>query len=156
MKRTNSIISTPRDSINISGNCISSIDTPGVNKDVWSVIDTTSNELSDADNVEKFDTSVQSSKTQENNLESSRIEEEILKSIFPEIGTKLDYSVRVNLANSFVSDSPKFKSSGTRPLRQRIYRTLITSVLPYQRNVMGCGEARTEMIGWGIHMILKL
>ena len=68
VKSTNRIISTPSDSRNIRGNRISRIDTPGVNKDVWSAIDTTSSVLSDADNVEKFDTSVQSFTTQERNL----------------------------------------------------------------------------------------
>ena len=65
--------------------------------------------LSDADNVKKFYNSVQSSTTQERNLESSCIEEESLKSIFPEIGTKLDSSVRLNLANYVLCESPKFK-----------------------------------------------
>ena len=51
-KRTNRIITTPSDSRKIRGNRISRIDTPGVNKYVWGVIDTTSNVLSDADNVE--------------------------------------------------------------------------------------------------------
>ena len=51
VKRTNRIIRTPSDSRNISGNCISRIDIPGVNKDVWSIINTTSNVLSDVDNV---------------------------------------------------------------------------------------------------------
>ena len=64
-KRMNRIISMPSDIRNISGNRISRIDTPGVNKDVWSVIDTTSNVLSDTNNVRKFDTSVQRSTTQE-------------------------------------------------------------------------------------------
>ena len=68
VKSTNRIISTTSDSRNIRGNLISRINTPGVNKDVWSAIDTTSNVLSDADNVEKFDTSVQSFTTQERNL----------------------------------------------------------------------------------------
>ena len=89
VKRTNRIISTPSDSRNISGNRISRIGTPGVNKDVWSVINTTYNLLSDAENVEKFDTTVQSCTTQERNLESSQIEEEILKSIFHELRTEL-------------------------------------------------------------------
>ena len=39
-----------------------------------------------------------------------QIEEESLKSIFPELGLELDPSVRVNLANSVVRESPKFKS----------------------------------------------
>ena len=97
MKSTNRIISTPSDSRNIKGNRISRIDTPGVNTNVWGVIDTTSNVLSDAENVEKFDTSVQSSTTQESNLELSQIEEESLKSIFPELGPNFDSSVQVNL-----------------------------------------------------------
>ena len=69
----------PSDSRNIRGDRISRIDTPGVNKNVWGVIDATSNVLSDADNVDKFDTSVQSSTTQERNLELSCIEEKSLK-----------------------------------------------------------------------------
>ena len=79
LKIKNRIIRTPSDSRNIRGNRISRIDTPGVNKDVWGLIDTTSNVLSDADNINKFDTRVQSSTTQEMNLESSCIEEKNLK-----------------------------------------------------------------------------
>ena len=101
------IISTPSDSRKISGNLISRIDTPGVNKDVWSVINTTSNVMSDANNIKKFNTSVKSSTTQERNLELSRIEEEILKSIFPELGSELDPSLEVNLANSVFREIPK-------------------------------------------------
>ena len=156
LKRTNRIISTPSDSRKNSGNHISRIDTPGMNKDVWSVIDTASNVLSDTNNVKKFDTSVQSSTTQERKIKLSQIQEESLKSIFPELGTELDSSVRVNLANSVVCKSPKFKASGTRPLRQRIYGTSITSVLLDQRTVTGCGGSRTGMIGWDIRMVLKL
>ena len=107
MKSTNRIISTTSDSKNIRENHISRIDTQGVNKNVWGVIDTTFNVLSDADNVKKFDTHVQRSTTQERNLESSQIEEESLKSIFPELGTELDPSVQVNLTNSVVCDKPK-------------------------------------------------
>ena len=68
MKSTNRIISTPSDSKTIRGNRISRIDTPGVNKNVWGVIYTTYNVLSDADNVKKFDTSIQSSTNQERNM----------------------------------------------------------------------------------------
>ena len=95
-----------------------------MNEDIWGVIDTTSNVLSGTDNVEKFDTIVQQSTTQESNLESSRIEEESLKSIFPELGTKLDPSVRVNLANSVVRESPKFKSLGHPTLEKADIRNL--------------------------------
>ena len=97
VKSNNRIICTPRDIRNIRGEHISRIDTPGVNEDIWSVIDTTSNVLSCTDNVEKFDTIVHSSTTQERNLESSRIKEVGVKSIFPEIGKEPDPSVRVNL-----------------------------------------------------------
>ena len=79
VERTDRIIRTPSDSRKISGNRISMIDIPGMNKYVWSVIDTTSNVLSDTNNVKKFDTSVQRSTTQSRNMESSRIEEESLK-----------------------------------------------------------------------------
>ena len=58
----------PSDGINIRGNHISRIETPGVNKNVWGVIDTTSNVIIDADNVKKLDTHVQSSTTHERSL----------------------------------------------------------------------------------------
>ena len=120
-----------------------------MNKDIWGVIDTTSNVLSGTDNVEKFDTIVQRSTTQESNLELSRIEEESIKSVFPELGTKLDPIVQMNLAHSS-------KASVTQPFRQRIYGTSVTSALSDRRTVTGCGGERTEMIGWGIRMVLKI
>ena len=106
------IISTPSDVRNIRGNSINRIDTPGVNKIVWGVIDTTSKVMSDADNVKKIDNHVLSSTTQERNLESSRIEEMGMKSISPELRQKFDSSVRVNLANSILSKIPNFKRLG--------------------------------------------
>ena len=90
MKRTNRIKSTPSDGRNIRGNRISRIDTPIVNKNIWGVIDTTSNVLSDADNNKNFDTHVQSSTTQERNLESSLIEEVRMEIVFPEFGQDFD------------------------------------------------------------------
>ena len=112
VKSNNKIICTPSDSRNISGNHISKIDTPGVNKDIWSRIDTTSNVLSCTDNVKKFDTIVHSSTNQERNLELSRIKEVGVKIIFPELGKNPDPSVRVNLANSVFHEIPKFKTLG--------------------------------------------
>ena len=64
--------------------------------------------LSCADNVEKFGTIVHSSTTKERNLESSRIKEVGVKSFFPELVREPDPSVRANLANSVLSESPKF------------------------------------------------
>ena len=100
----------------LGGDRISRIDTPGVNKNVWGIIDTTSNVPSDADNVKKFDTHVQISTTQERNLESLHIEEESLRSIFPELGSKFESSLRVKLANSVLRESPWFKSLGHPPM----------------------------------------
>ena len=110
VKRTNRIISMSIEKRNISRNRNSRIVTPLVNKDVWSVINMSSNGLSDADNVKKFDTSVQSYTTQERNMESSRIDKESLKIIFPKLGTELEPSLLVNIANSAVHMNPKFKS----------------------------------------------
>ena len=45
-------------------------------------------------------------------MESSRIEEESLKSISPELGSELDPSVRVNLSNFIGRKIPRFKSLG--------------------------------------------
>ena len=108
----------------LGGGCISRIDTSGVNKNVWGLINTTSNLLSDADNVDKFDTHVQSSTTQERNLESSRIEELGMKIIFPELGSEIDSSVRVNLANSVLSESPNFKRLRHTPIETADTRNL--------------------------------
>ena len=64
MKITNRIMITPSDGRNIRGNSISMIDTPGVNKDVWGVINTTSNVMSDTENVKKLNTHLQICTTQ--------------------------------------------------------------------------------------------
>ena len=54
----------------------------------------------------------------------SRVEEESLKSIFPELGTKLDSSVQLNFANSVVRESPKFKRLGHPPIETADIRNL--------------------------------
>ena len=124
MKIKNRIISTPSDGRNIRGNRISRIDTPEVNKNVWGVIDTTSNVICDADNVKKLDTHVQSSMTQERNMELSRIEEMGMKSIFPELGQKFESSVRVNLTNSVLSKISNLKFLGQLPIETADIRNL--------------------------------
>ena len=106
------IICTSRDSRNIRGNH-SRIGTLGVNKEVLSPrSNTTPNVLSCTDNIEKYDTHVHGSATQERNLESSCIEEVGVKIIFPELGKEFDSSVWVNLANSVLSESLTFISLG--------------------------------------------
>ena len=106
------IICTSVDSRNSMGNHIR-IGTPGNNKDIFSPrSDTTSNLLSCTGIIEKFDTHVHRSATQERNLESSCIEEVGVKSIFPEIFKEFNSCERVNLAKSVLSEIPKFISLG--------------------------------------------
>ena len=104
------IIWTLIDRRNSTGNH-SRIGNPGVNKDVFCPrSDTDSNLLSCTGSIEKFDNYVHGSTTQERNLVSSCIEEVGVKSIFPEIIKESNSSVRVKLANSVLSESPKFIS----------------------------------------------
>ena len=102
------IICTLSDSRNIGRNHISSIENPRVNKEILHIYDTTSNVLSYTDNVKKFNTLVYGSTTQERTMESSRIKEVGVKSIFPEIGKEPDSSVLVKLTNYVLSKSPRF------------------------------------------------
>ena len=72
MESNRKIICTSSDIRNIRGNHISSIETPGVNEEIWSPrSDTTLNVLSCMDNVDKFDNIVHGSTNQERNLELS-------------------------------------------------------------------------------------
>ena len=114
------------------------------------VINTTSNVLSDADNVEKFDTSIQSSTTQERNMESLRIEEESLKSVFPEIGPKFDSRVLVNLTNSVLGESPKFKRLGHPPMDTADIRNLyyISAARPKNCNGLWRSAVRDDRLGY--------
>ena len=73
---------------------------------------TTSNLLSCTVSIEKLDTHVHISATQERNLESLCIEEVGMKSILSEIVKDFYSSRRVDLANSVLSESPNFKSLG--------------------------------------------
>ena len=106
--------------------------------------------MSDADNVKKLDTHVQISTTQERNMESSRIEEENLKSIFPELGSELDPSVRVNLANSVVRESPKFKRLGHPPIETADIRNLdyISATRPNKCNGLWRSTDRYDSLGY--------
>ena len=100
------IICTLIDSRNSMGNH-SRIGTPGVNRDIFGPSsNTTSNLLSCTAGIEKFDTHVHGSTTQERNLELLCIEEVGVKSILSEIVKESDSSGRVNLVNSVLSESP--------------------------------------------------
>ena len=106
------IICTSLGSRNSMGNH-SRIGTLGVNKDIFSPSsDTNSNLLSCTGSIEKVDAHVHISATQERNLESSCIEEMGVKSILSEIVKNFDSSRRMNLTNSLLSESLRFKSLG--------------------------------------------
>ena len=150
MESNNRIICTLSDSRNISGEHISRIDTPGLNKDIWSVINTTSNVLICTDNVEKFDTLVHSSVTQERNLESSRIKEVGVKIIFPELGKDPDPSVRVNLANSVNHEIPKFITLRYPTVETADIRNLyfVTATRANNLNGLRRGTERYDRLGY--------
>ena len=106
--------------------------------------------LSCTENFQKFDTIGQSSTTQERNLESSRIEEGIVKIIFPELGKDLDPSVQVNLANSVVREIPKFKSLGHPTIETADIRNLgyISATRPKNYNGFHRGTERDDSLGY--------
>ena len=116
----------------------------------------TSNVLGDADNVKKFDTSVQSSTTQERNLGSLCIEEESLKIIFPGLGTKLDSSVRVNLVNSVVHKSPEYKRLGHLPMETADIRNLNYISATISKNCNGLRRSTDRDDRLDIRMVLKI
>ena len=96
------------------------------------------------------DTHVQSSTTQERNLESSRIEEMSMKSIFPELGTKTKSSVRVNLAKSVLSKSPNFKRLDHTPIETADIRNLecISATRPKNCNGLRRSADRDDWLGY--------
>ena len=150
VERNRKIICTSRDIRNIRGDN-SRIGTPGVNKEVWSPrSDTTSNVLSCMENVEKFDTLVHGSTTQERNLESSCIKEVGGKSIFPELGKEPDSSVQVNLANSVLSERPKFISLGHPTVDRADIRNIdfATSTRAKKLNRLRRGTERDDRLGY--------
>ena len=84
----------------------SKIGTPFMNKDIWSRDDALSVQ-SDVRELDKLNTAVQQSSTNESNTAPSQIEEGSLKSIFPEIVEEYNLSERINLANSLGIQTPK-------------------------------------------------
>ena len=150
VKSNNRIICTQSDSKKIRGEHISRIDTPGVNADIWSVIDTTPNVLSCTNNADKFDTIVHSSTTQEKNLESSRIKEVGVISIFPELGKEPDPSVRVKFANSVLHESPRFITLGNPTTETADIRNLDYVTATREKNCNGLrrGTERDDRLGY--------
>ena len=89
----------------------SRIGTPGVNKGVFILSRGKTSSFSKwTGNINTSDTSVHGSAIQENNLDLSCIEKVGVKIVLGEIVADFDPIKRVNLANSILRKSPKFKS----------------------------------------------
>ena len=150
MEGNRKIIYTSHYGRKIRGNH-SRIGSPGVNEEVCSPrSDTTSNVLGCTDNVEKFDTLVHGSTTKESNLESSRIKEVGVKSIFPELGKDPDSSVQVNLTKSVLGNSPKFISLGHPAFETADIRNIGFASSTRAKNLNGfCrGTERDDSLGY--------
>ena len=91
----------------------SRIGTPGVNGGVFSPSRGKISSFAKwTGNIEPLNTSVHGSATQERNSDFSCIEKLGVNSLPDKIVADFDLSIRVNLANSFLSKSPKLKSLG--------------------------------------------
>ena len=91
----------------------SRIGTPGLNEGVFSPIRSNNSSFSKwTGNIEPLETSVDESATQERNSDFSCIEKVGVKSLPDNIFAGLDPIIQVNLANSVLSESPKFKNLG--------------------------------------------
>ena len=86
-----------------------------VNKNIWSEDDKFSVKI-DVDEAEKIDPIVQRYPTNKGNTASSRIEEEILESIFFKIVEESNSSERMNLVNSASIETPKLVHFGHPPI----------------------------------------
>ena len=106
--------------------------------------------LSCTGSIEKFDTHVHGSATQERNLESSCIEEVGVKSIFPELGKEFNSSVQVNLANSVLSESPKFITLGHPTVETSDMRNInfATSTIANSLNGLQGDTERDDRLGY--------
>ena len=73
-----------------------------------------------------------------------------MKSIFPELVTKLDSSVRVNLANSVVREIPKLKCLGHSPMETAYIRNLdyISTTRPKNCNGLRRSTDRDDRLGY--------
>ena len=92
------------------------INTPFVNKNIWSR-DDTFGVRSDVGELDKLNTAVQRSLTDKRNTESSQIEESSLESICPKIIKESNSNERMNLANSLGIETPKLVSFGHPPMQ---------------------------------------
>ena len=86
-----------------------------MNKDIWSRDDTFS-VRSDVGELDKLDTAVQGSSTDERNTAPSQIEEDSMESICPKIIEDSNSIKRMNLMNSMLVQIPKLVSFGHSPM----------------------------------------
>ena len=91
------------------------IGTPFVNTDIWSIDDAFS-VRSDVGELNKLNTAVQKSSTNERNKASLRIEEGSLESICPKIIKESNSSKQINLANFLIVQNPKLVHFGHPPM----------------------------------------
>ena len=129
----------------------SRIRTPGVNKYILSPIrDTDSKFLSCTGIIEKFNTHVHVSVTQERNMYSSCIEKVGVKSILSNIVKEFDSSGQENLTNTVLSESPKFKCLGHPTVETADIQNInfATSTREKSLNGMGRGNERYDRLGY--------
>ena len=132
------------------------IGTPIVNKKIWSENDNF-NVQSDVGKVDKLNTIVQKSPTNERNTASLQIEEEDIESIFSKFLEELNLSERINLANSLSIEIPKLVHFGHLPIETDNVGNLLDDIVATSiENSNISGGAYTLTIGWRIRMILKL
>ena len=98
-----------------------------MNKDIWSRDDALI-VRSDVGELDKLDTSVQRSSTNERNTAPSKIEEGSLESIFPKIAEESNSSERMNLADSVLIQTPKIVSFRHPPMHTDNVGNLINSI----------------------------
>ena len=104
------------------------IGTPIVNKNIWSV-DDNFNVRSDVGEVDKLDTIVQRSPTNERNTASPQIEEESLEIGFSKIFEESNLSERMNLANSLSIEIPKLVNFGHPPIETNNAENLLYGII---------------------------
>ena len=97
-------------------------------KKIWSV-DDNFNDQSDVGKVDKLDTIVQQSPTNERNTASPRIEEKSLESVLSKIFEDSNLSERANLANSFSIDTPKLVHFGHPPIEKKNLGNLLDGII---------------------------
>ena len=109
------------------------IGTPIVNKKIWIENDNFRIKIG-VDKVNKLNTIVQQSTTNEGNTGSSQIEEESLESIFSKIVEELNSSKRMNLANSASIETPNLVHFGHPPIETEHVGNLLDGIVATRIN----------------------